>query len=164
MADEVYELLNFGPRSVDSPPFRTLSKSVVSISSFSKICGPGLRLGWVLVPEKVVQGFIAHGVLSSGGGVNPLVGAFMQHALDEKLMDKLLLEEVQPGLASRCTALCAALEKHFGSEIRWHRPEGGYFVWLEFEPEVNCSGRSSYIYSSLLFLTISFSSSLQQTF
>jgi len=140
LADEVYELLNFGPRSVDSPPFRELCRdsTVVSLGSFSKICGPGLRLGWCLAAPEVCQKFRNNGVLSSGGGLNPVVGAIMASALDERLMDKLLLNEVCPTLSMKSKALVSAINKHLPGAT-FHVPEGGYFILLRFPEDVNAT-------------------------
>ena len=138
LADEVYELLNFEtPRGVDSPPFREICREnhVVSLGSFSKICGPGLRLGWIMAGEGVVRRVRAHGVLSSGGGMNPLVGAIMAHALDQHLMDRLLSKSVNPILADKSRALCTAINKVFGAEVTYDKPRGGYFVLITFANE-----------------------------
>ena len=35
--------------------------------------------------------------------------------------------------------MLAALEEHFPAEARWTRPDGGFFVWVELPPYVDCS-------------------------
>ena len=144
LADEVYELLNFGPRSVKSPPFRDLiekggkqDSKIISVSSFSKICGPGLRLGWILAGEEVVSKVKANGLLKSGGGLNPIVAGIMTKALEKGLMEKLLVEEVQPNLRKKCESLCEAIDRHL-PECSYVTPEGGYFIFLTFPEEINC--------------------------
>jgi len=142
LADEVYEMLSFGPRANPCPPFTALCRdpNIVSVSSFSKICAPGLRLGWFLAHSDVVGRVKASGVSHSGGGMNPLVGAFMCHALEEdsegnsRMGD--LLKETQRVLGEKCQKLCESLERNMPS-CQFHRPEGGYFVFLELPDTVN---------------------------
>ncbi len=71
-----------------SPPFRDVcaGEHVVSVSSFSKICAPGLRCGWVLASEGVAGRLAASGVLSSGGGMNPVMAATMAQAMSSGRM------------------------------------------------------------------------------
>ena len=147
LCDEVYELLNFGKRRVDSPPMRDLSRGqhVVSLGSFSKICGPGLRLGWALASPEVVERFKQNGVLSSGGGLNPLGGAIMAKAMEpregaEPLMDDLLLRNVCPTLSRKSRALCASIDRHLAPRgVTYARPEGGYFVFLRLPEGVDAT-------------------------
>ena len=156
LADEVYELLNFNTRSSTStssstggkkigrsPPFREICQDshVISVSSFSKICGPGLRLGWILASEDMVERVRGNGIFSSGGGMNPIVAAMMCHALENRSMDKLLVDAVQPSLRKRAMALCDSITLHLEPlGCSFHKPEGGYFVFFTFEDEtVNTS-------------------------
>ena len=41
--------------------------------------------------------------------------------------------------AERRDAMLAALEEHFPAEATWTRPEGGFFVWVELPPYVDCA-------------------------
>lgn len=113
--------------------------------SFSKICGPGLRLGWALASPEVVERFKQNGVLSSGGGLNPLGGAIMAKAMEpregaEPLMDDLLLRNVCPTLSRKSRALCASIDRHLAPRgVTYARPEGGYFVFLRLPEGVDAT-------------------------
>ena len=48
---------------------------VVSVSSFSKILGAGLRLGWIEAAPDVIENLSVHPYVLSGGGVAPFMGA-----------------------------------------------------------------------------------------
>ncbi len=71
-ADEVHQLLHYGP----SPPLAVLDNSVagcvISLGSFSKILAPGLRLGWNNAAPLIISRFVDAGVAFSGGGLNTL--------------------------------------------------------------------------------------------
>lgn len=49
---------------------------VVSLSSFSKILGAGLRLGWIEAAPNIISTLVTHPYVLSGGGVAPFMGAF----------------------------------------------------------------------------------------
>ncbi len=137
IADEPYALLNFGPRpaclmSVDQGRGR-----VLSLGSFSKILGPGLRLGWAHAAPALIDRLAEHGVLRSGGGLNPVVSVIVQRLVDDGFLDEHVVS-LRKTLNARAQALCEALEQHV-PEVRFLHPDGGYFVWLKFPPGVDTS-------------------------
>ena len=68
--------------------------------------------------------------------MNPVVSAMMCHALENRWMDKLLVDVVQPSLQKRAEALCGAIQAHLEPlGCSFHKPEGGYFVFLTFKEE-----------------------------
>ena len=71
------------------------SGNAVSNGSFSKIFGPGLRLGWMEAPAKVRDIVLSSGLCTSGGGFNHTVSGIMTSVIEMGLMKKLL-EEVRP--------------------------------------------------------------------
>src|SRR5690606_15343547 len=67
VADEPYVMLGFDP----TPPpcmmrYDEGRGRVLSLGTFSKILGPGLRLGWVHAAEPLVERWSGHGALRSG--------------------------------------------------------------------------------------------------
>lgn len=126
VADEVYRLLQFE----GAPPASLAEEGhehVVSLNSFSKTLGPGLRLGWFAGPKAVLSRVAASGFLRSGGGLNPFVAALV----GELLADGRFSEHVRHlrrVYAERAGALGAALREH-APELRFDDPRGGYFIW-----------------------------------
>ena len=82
VADEVYHLLDFG--TAPPPPLAAYGQSarVLSLGSFSKICAPGVRLGWVQGAPDVLRTITTSGVVQSGGGLNPFVSGVMRSLID----------------------------------------------------------------------------------
>ncbi|PNW77726.1 hypothetical protein CHLRE_10g449020v5 [Chlamydomonas reinhardtii] len=110
---------------------------VLSFGSFSKMLAPALRLGWIESTNAALLGRLKEdGVISSGGCIAQLSAGLAHSALELGLQDAHLDGVVAPGLARRCAALCTALRTHL-PECRLLRPRGGYFVWLEFPPQVS---------------------------
>ena len=128
VADEVYHLLNYG-----SPPPRPLASYVseghiLSVNSFSKILGPGLRLGWMQAAPKHIETFTTSGLLNSGGGLSPLTSAVIGEGLKSGFQKKHLTH-LRNTFKERIDAMTAALH-HYLPEAVFAEPVGGYFYWL----------------------------------
>jgi 2-aminoadipate transaminase len=132
--DDAYGLLRYDP---DAPPtLRALEPEwVLYMGSFSKIMAPGLRVGWVVAPEAVVQRL---SILKQGGDLD--VSNYAQRTLSAYLdggpMDAHLAH-LRAEYAARRDAMLSALEAHFPAEARWSRPASGMFVWVEMPEGVD---------------------------
>ncbi len=133
-ADEVYQLLHY----FDPPPiaFGSLAElqgdegSIVSMGSFSKILAPGLRLGWIQSSANLIKRLMASGVVSSGGSLSHFSSQVGRHAIDLGLQDQHL-QHLRSTYRARLEAMDHALTRHLSDVARWHKPQGGYFFWLE---------------------------------
>jgi 2-aminoadipate transaminase len=127
VADEPYPLLHFGHRPATMMSYDRGRARVVSLGSFSKILGPGLRLGWVHAEPPLLERFMQHGALRSGGGLNPVVSSIVHDTLQTGAL-ATHVHALRQTLGRRALALTRALDTHLG-ELAYTRPEGGYFVW-----------------------------------
>ena len=138
LSDDVYQLLHYGPPP--PPPLvafdTTAQGCAVSLGSFSKILGPGLRVGWVHANPNLVRRFVTLGLVASGGGLNHFASVLVQGTLERDLLGPniALLKETY---AERVQALGAALRAQFGDQVSFAIPGGGYFFWLTFPPHVD---------------------------
>ncbi|MCO4762090.1 MAG: PLP-dependent aminotransferase family protein [Myxococcales bacterium] len=135
-ADEPYNLLYFADeRPVPMACLDQGRDRVLSISSFTKILAPGLRLGWLHGSPALLDRYMRHGTLVSGGALNPLMAFIVQGVIDSGDLDAHL-QHLRDRLAKRCTALCCALEEEL-PEVTFVVPKGGYFVWATFPEGVS---------------------------
>ena len=98
-------------------------------SSFSKTVAPGLRVGYVILPEALVAPF---DLIATRTYVSPPL--LPQAQLHDFLAYGGLepqLEFLRSFLRPRRDALLQVLAEAMPEEARWTRPEGGYFLWLE---------------------------------
>jgi DNA-binding transcriptional MocR family regulator len=98
-------------------------------SSFSKTVAPGLRVGYVILPEALAAPFES---LATRTYVSPPL--LSQAQLHDFLASGGLephLEFLRSFLRPRRDALLQALAEAMPEGARWTRPEGGYFLWLE---------------------------------
>jgi DNA-binding transcriptional MocR family regulator len=130
VADEVYHPLAY--TAVPPPPLasRCLSARIISLGSFSKILAPGLRLGWLQAAPETVARIVQCGLLDSGGGVNPFTSGVVLSALELGLAEENL-RLLKDTYSRRMQAMCAALRRRLPGSVRFTRPQGGFFVWLE---------------------------------
>jgi 2-aminoadipate transaminase len=129
VADEVYHFLPYGKQP--PRPFALWSRTVeqvVSISSFSKILAPGLRLGWIQAHESVMRRLAVCGLLDSGGGMNPLMSTLVRDVIESGGLTENITA-LRSEYASRMQALNAALGSSL-PEAEYELPQGGFFFWV----------------------------------
>jgi 2-aminoadipate transaminase len=104
---------------------------VVYSSSFSKTIAPGVRVGYFVFPEELARSVEE---LATSTYITPVLLAeatvyeFIRRGAYEPN-----LERVRRLLRVRRDAMVDALERNFPSSTVWSRPEGGYFLWVEFD-------------------------------
>ncbi len=102
---------------------------VIHLGTFSKILFPGLRLGWMVVPEELrrsVRRLRWATDLSSGMLAQRVMERFCRSG---RLANHL--ERLRQINGERLRAMLQALDKHFPPEARWTRPSGGMTLWAE---------------------------------
>ena len=137
VADEVYHLLDFG----DAPPRPLASYAhdarVLSFGSFSKICAPGLRLGWIESSPALLNTLMQSGLVQSGGGLNPFTSGVVRSLLDLGLADTTL-DVLRAVYTERSAVLCRALREQLPTAT-FIEPRGGYFVWVELPSDMRAA-------------------------
>jgi 2-aminoadipate transaminase len=97
-------------------------------SSFSKTVAPGVRVGYLILPDELAGAIEAIAVstyISPGFLSQATVWEFVRRGnFDSNL------ERVRELLGLRRDAMLAALEREL-PDASWSRPEGGYFLWLD---------------------------------
>merc|ERR1719436_914360 len=138
IADEAYQLLNFEPTGVvplfyhDNPT----DPRVFSIGTFSKLIGPGVKVGWVQAHPQLLKKLPDIGFIDSGN--NPVImasGVLLDFIKSGNLAKHI--EFASKSLKSKKELLVSELKK-VGLEP--NDPKGGYFVWVKSKGKA--TGRS----------------------
>ena len=126
--DDVYRELWFSAPPPPSIGVVDPAAPVLRMGSFSKSLAPGLRLGWITGPSRLVGRVVEGGVLTSGGGLNPMIAlAVAEYAAAGKYEPNV--SRLRDIFRSRSAALVGALHEGL-PDATFLEPEGGYFVWL----------------------------------
>jgi len=137
LEDDPYGLLRFEGEELPQVFELAGGDGVIFLSSFSKTVAPGIRVGYVILPEELV-GAIEQQVLENY--VSPSI--FVQAALAEFVLEGRFepnLERARDGLRIRRDAMLAALEQEAPEGMSWNEPEGGYFLWLDLPDGVDAA-------------------------
>jgi 2-aminoadipate transaminase len=127
--DHCYGDILFDP-ALAAPTLYTLdtAQRVVYVASFSKILGPGVRLGYFAAPESLMNRILRNKL---DGGTNALASMIVAEYFREHLWTHIA--EICRVMKARKEAMVAALAASFadlGEEVAWTDPPGGLFVWV----------------------------------
>ena len=128
--DDPYGLVRF-----DGDPLPTLfelagREGVIHSSSFSKTVAPGARVGYFVFPPELAR---AVEVIATSTYITPVLLAqatvfeFLRSGRFESNLDR-----VRRLVGTRRDAMLEALAAAFGAAASWSKPDGGYFLWIDF--------------------------------
>ncbi|KAK4545225.1 hypothetical protein LTR36_003404 [Oleoguttula mirabilis] len=109
--------------------------NVCSNGSFSKIAGPGIRVGWLEGTEKFAYGVSQAGVTASGGAPSQLTSTYITTLLTTGQLHHHITTVLRPAYTARYHTLMRAITAHL-LPLGFSLPQpdrdvvGGYFVWL----------------------------------
>ncbi|EGD97442.1 aminotransferase [Trichophyton tonsurans CBS 112818] len=178
VTDDVYDFLQWhidpsstqpqlttavAPRLVDIDRFldggpRDEFGNCMSNGSFSKLLGPGCRVGWVEGTEKFVYGVGQTGSTRSGGAPSQLTSTFICQMLSSGFIQSYIPEVLCPAYSKRYHILRTAIEKHLhplgmtftkplspsslsgsSDKITPSEISGGYFFWLRLPSGISAN-------------------------
>ena len=127
LEDNPYGDLRFS--GVDIPSIKSMDTKgqVIYAGSFSKIIAPGLRVGFMLAPESIVQKSVA-ALQCSTVHTNILAQLITYRLVTGTNMDKYL-ENLRQVYKRKCNLMLNSLKFNFPVEVKFTEPEGGLFVW-----------------------------------
>ncbi|MDQ3699639.1 MAG: PLP-dependent aminotransferase family protein [Chloroflexota bacterium] len=100
--------------------------AVLYIGSFSKILGPGARLGYFIAPDTLTEKMMA---FKRDGGTSALSAMIVAEYLKDHLWSHI--GEVCDAVRAKRDVLFAALGNELGGLVDWTRPHGGLFSWVK---------------------------------
>jgi len=127
LEDDPYHEITFSAETV-APVYCHAPEKVFWSGSFSKMVAPGLRMGWVVIPE----GFTSHFVkakqstdLHSSNLTQYLLYHFLTHHDIE-----VHLQKIRKAYQEQCNTMLEMLVKYLHKEVKFTKPCGGMFIWL----------------------------------
>jgi 2-aminoadipate transaminase len=133
--DDPYGLLRFEGDALPTLHELDGGERVIYCSSFTKTIAPGVRTGYVVVPESLTKplGALAENTYI---GPNTLAEAVVWAYCDAGRFEPNVARATA-GLKTRRDAMETALAAHFPEGSRWTTPKGGYFFWVDLPDDVD---------------------------
>ena len=105
-----------------------LSSQVIYCGTFSKVLTPGLRVGWVIADEAVIDKIV---MLKQAADLHTsTLNQYITYALVQDGVIEQQLPRLRAEYRTRRDRMLAALERHFPPDVTWTRPEGGLFLMV----------------------------------
>ncbi|MDY7104060.1 MAG: PLP-dependent aminotransferase family protein [Actinomycetota bacterium] len=127
--DDPYGALRYSGEWLPSPASFD-AEHVVRLRSTSKVLVPGLRIGWVIGPEWLLDRLVI-----AKQAVDLHTSTLSQVLAHELLRDPTWLdahvEQLRPWYRNQRDALLEALGDELGDRARTNPPDGGMFCWVE---------------------------------
>ena len=132
--DDPYISIRFEGEGMPTMLSQDAAGKVVYASSFSKTVCPGIRCGYLVGPQAIidqVKGLATNTYISPNMVAQSIVNEFCRSgAIDRSIAT------VKAALRERRDAVVAALEREL-PEAKFTPPQGGYFMWVELPEEVS---------------------------
>ncbi|HUK14483.1 MAG TPA: PLP-dependent aminotransferase family protein [Thermoanaerobaculaceae bacterium] len=108
---------------------------VVFLGTFSKIFCPGLRIGWLAARRRLLEKYV---VVKQGADLHTSTLAQMQIAAYVEAYDlDDNVARIREVYRRRRDAMIRAIEAEFPPGVRFTRPHGGLFLWVELPASLN---------------------------
>jgi 2-aminoadipate transaminase len=135
IADDPYREIAFPGTVVPRRERLRDTDRVVAVNSFSKTLGPGLRLGWVVVPEHLAERYtrLRNRLDGQSSGI---LQAIVERMLRDDRFDAALATAAS-GYARKAQTLTAALRDEFEDAVEVADPAGGFFSWARLRGDVD---------------------------
>ena len=130
--DVAYE--EVGIDGIDAPSLLSLSPGgVVQASTFSKMIGPGLRIGWLTGAAPAVLYSAAN---RTDMGTSVTLSRMLARFLADDALDPHL-ERVRQVYRRKRDAFDQAARENMGPLASWTAPRGGFFFWLKAREDMD---------------------------
>lgn len=124
--DDPYGELRFSGKPT-TPFWTLLPNQTVMLGSFSKVVVPGLRLGWIVAPQSLIDKLLI-AKQASDLHTSLLPQRMMHRYLSRYSLDQHI-ELIVEQYGRQRDAMLKAIDRYFPEQITVTRPEGGMFLW-----------------------------------
>lgn len=134
--DDPYGELDYEGKRL--PGVYTLApENTVYLGSFSKVLAPGLRLGYIVASETLINKLVQ---LKQAADLHTpsLTQRIAYQVIKDGFLEKHI-PTIRTLYAKRCNAMVDALIKYMPNTVKFNRPEGGMFIWVELPKTINAT-------------------------
>jgi len=131
--DAPYRALRYSGEEMTSL-FDLSPQTIIQLSSFSKLISPGLRVGYALLPQDLIEVVNEY---AADTYINP---SYVNHAIVYRFITNGYMQDhlafLKAMYAGRLQAMLAALQRQLSGKCSWTQPQGGFFVGLWVDPAI----------------------------
>jgi hypothetical protein len=139
--DDAYGDLWFSEEHLDRlKPIKSLDPEGLDVcytGSFSKILGPGLRLGWLLAPEAIWEK--CELIKQSADACSPSYTQVIADAFIRSGKIDTYIASVRQEYKRRAASMTEALRRYLPEYVRWNEPKGGFYIWLTLPEDADAT-------------------------
>ncbi|MBN2794588.1 MAG: PLP-dependent aminotransferase family protein [Clostridia bacterium] len=119
------------------PPLKSMERGgqVLYIGSVSKHLSPGLRIGWIVGPESVMNR-LSDIKMQVDYGASTL-SQIVTELWFKSDYRETALNEIRSKLKNRRNAAIAALDKYMADLGTWKKPKGGFYIWIDLNKQIS---------------------------
>lgn len=131
LEDDCYADNRYDGENVTSIHNLDEGNNVMYVGSFSKVIAPGMSLGYMTAPAQVLDKVM--------GIRNSRISEFTAMAVERyarKYLDSHI-ETINNIQRTKRDAMLSALGENFGTSAKWSSPDGGLYIWMELDEDVD---------------------------
>jgi 2-aminoadipate transaminase len=132
--DDPYGQLRYEGEEL-APVYTLVPERTIHLSTFSKTLTPGLRLGWIICDEALMQRFV-----QAKQGCDLHTGTLAQYIASDICQQGLLephVERLREVYKERRDTMLDALSEFWPEGCSWTRPQGGLFLWARVPESID---------------------------
>ncbi len=117
-------------------PLKTMDRHgmILYLGTISKTLAPGLRIGWLVGPESVVER-LGDVKMQVDYGASSISQWALAELFSSGLYDEYL-ENLRQKIKDRRDFALSLLNRHFKDLAQWDVPRGGFYIWLRLNGKV----------------------------
>ncbi len=133
--DDPYSRLRFSGEAVPAMKQYDVGENIVYLTSFSKVCAPGLRVGAAIGNKDIIRK-MAIGKQGADVSTSNLSQLIVYEYLKRGYL-KPNIEKSKPIYRERRDAMIDAIRKYMPEEYEYNVPDGGLFIWGKINADIN---------------------------
>jgi len=134
LSDDVYRFIKYDDQSSNRPvPLvewnERAGNRIASVSSFTKLLCPGMRVGWIESSADMIKRLSSAGLVMSGGSPNHFGSGILTRLLETRDLDRYLTGLLKR-YKRRKEVLARELERSLPAHSEVDEPGGGFFILI----------------------------------
>lgn len=109
--------------------------NVIYLGTFSKILAPGLRIGWIVANDVIIDKLVQ--MKQSADLHSSTLSQYIAYEVSRDGFLETHIEKLREVYRQRRDVMLDALETYFPAEVKWRKPEGGLFLMVTLPEHID---------------------------